>query len=140
MVWMIDKPGRSGLNSDYSRAAIGSRGRIMVRVQPQHSLGSDEDQPGYAITIADTGPGIAPENRGRMFTMFFTTKGEQGTGMGLWLVRFMVEKHGGRIRYRSRTAAETDKPGTIFNIWIPLEPTTIDTSTAAHAVTPAAMT
>jgi len=116
-------------------AAIGSQGRILVRVQPRHSSGIDGDQPGYSITIADTGPGIAPENRGRLFTMFFTTKGEQGTGMGLWLVRSMVEKQGGWIHFRSRTAAETSQHGTIFNIWIPLEPTVLRDSAAAPADT-----
>jgi signal transduction histidine kinase len=116
-------------------AAIGSQGRSLVRVQPRHSSGIDGDQPGYSITIADTGPGIAPENRGRLFTMFFTTKGEQGTGMGLWLVRSMVEKQGGWIHFRSRTAAETSQHGTIFNIWIPLEPTVLRDSAAAPADT-----
>lgn len=117
-------------------AAIGSRGRILVRVQPRRSL-TNQGQPGYSITIADTGPGIAAENRLRLFTLFFTTKGEQGTGLGLWLVRSMVEKQGGRIHFRSRTAAECEKPGTIFNIWIPLEPTPlntpVDTEKLAHA-------
>jgi signal transduction histidine kinase len=118
-------------------AAIGSRGLIMVRVQPRRSP-VNMGQPGYSITIADTGPGIEPNNRPRLFTLFFTTKGEQGTGLGLWLVRSMVEKQGGRIHFRSRTAAECDQPGTIFNIWIPLEPTPLSTPAAAdrlsHAV------
>ncbi len=121
-------------------AAIGSRGRIMVRVQPRHSLVNNTGQPGYSITIADTGPGIEPKNRSRLFTMFFTTKGEEGTGMGLWLVRSMVEKQGGRIRFRSRTAAESHKPGTIFNIWIPLEPAPISAPAAADSFAPMAVT
>jgi len=117
-------------------AAIGSRGRIIVRVQPRESLG----QPGYSITIADTGPGINPKHRPQLFTMFFTTKGDEGTGMGLWLVRSMVEKQGGRIRFRSRTAAETDKPGTIFNIWIPLEAAPIATAAATESFSPVTAT
>ena len=120
-------------------AAIGSRGRIMVRVQPRHSQANDTGQPGYSITIADTGPGIEMKNRPRLFTLFFTTKGEQGTGLGLWLVRSMVEKQGGRIRFRSRTAAESGKPGTIFNIWIPLEPAPISTPAAADSFAPMAV-
>ncbi len=78
-------------------------------------------RPGYSITVADNGSGIRPEDRTRLFTLFFTTKGEQGTGLGLWLVRSMVEKQGGRIVFRSRTAAESARHGTLFNIWIPLE-------------------
>jgi signal transduction histidine kinase len=106
-------------------AAIGSGGTILVRVQPRHSL-SHLGQAGYSITVADNGPGIERKHRERLFTLFFTTKGESGTGMGLWLVRSMVEKQGGRIRFRSRIAAESPKPGTIFNIWIPLEPAPIN--------------
>ncbi len=134
-------------------AAIGSRGRIIVRVQLRRSpvvnysisgtrngnvAGELEStgQPGYSITIADTGPGINPKHRPQLFTMFFTTKGDEGTGMGLWLVRSMVEKQGGRIRFRSRTAAECDQPGTIFNIWIPLEPAPIATAAATESLSP----
>jgi signal transduction histidine kinase len=115
-------------------AAIGSKGRILVRVQPRRLRAEAGGQPGYSITVADTGPGIELKHRQRLFTLFFTTKGEQGTGMGLWLVRSMVEKQGGRIRFRSRTAAECDKPGTLFNIWIPLEPSPMTTSTASDAL------
>jgi signal transduction histidine kinase len=127
-------------------AAIGSRGRIIVRVQLRHSVGANYGeresmgQPGYSITIADSGPGINPTHRPQLFTMFFTTKGDEGTGMGLWLVRSMVEKQGGRIRFRSRTAAETDKPGTIFNIWIPLEPAPIATAAGTEGLSPVAAT
>lgn len=113
-------------------AAIGNDGRILVRVQPRHQFAqraalkrrsvSRRGQPGYSITIADNGPGVEPENRSQLFTLFFTTKGEQGTGLGLWLVRSMVEKQGGRIRFRSRTAAEGGSTGAVFNIWLPLEP------------------
>jgi signal transduction histidine kinase len=119
-------------------AAIGSDGRILVRVQPRHFIDgkakpsrghrSNYDPelasfglPGYSITIADTGSGIDSTNRSRLFTLFFSTKGEQGTGLGLWLVRSMVEKQGGRIIFRSRTEQECASHGTIFNIWIPLE-------------------
>jgi signal transduction histidine kinase len=120
-------------------AAIGSRGRILVRIQPRRSP-VDVGQPGYSITIADTGPGIDLKDRPRLFTLFFTTKGEQGTGLGLWLVRSMVEKQGGRILFRSRTAAECDKPGTIFNVWIPLEPASIRTNAGAGTFSAIAVT
>jgi signal transduction histidine kinase len=108
-------------------AASRENGRILVRVQPRRSVGNVA---GYSITIADSGHGINPDHRAHLFTMFFTTKGDQGNGMGLWLVRSMVEKQGGRVRLRSRTAAECRKPGTIFNVWIPLEPAPIATSSA----------
>jgi signal transduction histidine kinase len=120
-------------------AAIGSRGRILVRVQPRRSP-ANMGQPGYSITIADTGPGIERKHRERLFTLFFTTKGDLGTGLGLWLVRSMVEKQGGHIKFRSRTAAESAKPGTIFNIWIPLEPAPFTTPDAADTLPSMAVT
>ena len=48
------------------------------------------------ITIADDGPGIAPEVREKLFTPFFTTKA-RGTGLGLSTARRLVEAHGGTL-------------------------------------------
>ncbi len=118
-------------------AASDPQGRIFVRVQPRRSLANEA---GYSITIADDGHGISPDHRPRLFTMFFTTKGDQGTGMGLWLVRSMVEKQGGHIRIRSRTAEECGAAGTILNIWIPLEPAPIATTTTTEGLWPLAAT
>jgi signal transduction histidine kinase len=66
------------------------------------------------IEILDTGPGVPPEIRDRIFEPFFTTKGQsEGTGLGLDLVRRIVKKHGGDIRFESR-------PGrTCFQVRLP---------------------
>jgi signal transduction histidine kinase len=93
-------------------AAIGRDGQILVRAHPANG--------GYSLTVADTGSGIDAVHRARLFSLFFTTKGEHGTGLGLWLVQSLVEKHGGRIRFKSRTAAEARIHGTVFNVWLPL--------------------
>jgi len=129
-------------------AAIGSEGRISLRVQPRHCLSPAcvssfaasaarssrrRGIPGYSITVADNGAGISKADRSRLFTLFFSTKGEEGTGVGLWLVRSMVEKQGGRITFRSRTLAESSKSGTIFNVWIPLEPSPLPSMNSATA-------
>jgi PAS domain S-box-containing protein len=72
---------------------------------------------GVRITIADTGTGIAPEHLGSIFEPFFTTKTDTGTGLGLWVSRELVEKHGGSLRVRSRNT--NPRCGTVFSIFLP---------------------
>ena len=73
--------------------------------------------PGVRITIADTGLGIPPEHLENIFEPFFTTKKDTGTGLGLWVSRELVAKHGGTLRVRSRTSDPLC--GTIFMIFLP---------------------
>ncbi|NCQ33726.1 PAS domain S-box protein [bacterium] len=64
------------------------------------------------ITIEDDGSGIAPENFSRIFDPFFTTKEiGRGTGLGLHIVRSIIESHGGRVAVESRVGS-----GTTFTI------------------------
>jgi signal transduction histidine kinase len=72
---------------------------------------------GIRISIADTGAGIAAENREKIFQPFFTTKGEAGTGLGLWVSRGIVAKHEGTIRFRSNLWP--GHSGTIFAVFLP---------------------
>lgn len=65
------------------------------------------------LRVLDNGPGIPPENLTRIFEPFFTTKAELGTGLGLWVSRQIVEKHGGTI------AVESTPGGTCFTISLP---------------------
>jgi signal transduction histidine kinase len=99
--------------------AMQKNGKLVVRVHPAKDLASDRD--GYRILIADNGPGIPPEARKKLFEAFYTTKGEKGTGLGLWITSQLVHKHGGHIKLRSRHSADA-KSGTIFSVWLPLRP------------------
>jgi two-component system NtrC family sensor kinase len=76
-------------------------------------------QPGRArIEIADTGAGIAEELRDRIFEPFFTTKSEgKGTGLGLSVMYGIVQRHRGRVDYRSVAGR-----GTTFHIELPIVP------------------
>jgi signal transduction histidine kinase len=74
---------------------------------------------GVRITIADTGLGIAPEHLENIFEPFFTTKKDTGTGLGLWVSRELVVKHGGSLRVRSRTSDPLC--GTVFSLFLPVQ-------------------
>jgi len=67
------------------------------------------------IAVADDGPGMPAGVRERLFEPFFTTKGSRGTGLGLPLVRKIVEEHHGRVEVSSVPGA-----GTTFCISIPV--------------------
>ena len=66
------------------------------------------------ISLADGGQGIAQETKQKIFLPFFTTKKDVGTGLGLWVTKSMVEKHGGLIKFRS-----TSGRGTVFTVMFP---------------------
>jgi PAS domain S-box-containing protein len=70
------------------------------------------------VTVADSGPGIEPEIRERVFTPFFTTKTDgTGTGLGLAISRRLVEEAGGEIGFDSHPSR-----GTVFNVALPSSP------------------
>jgi PAS domain S-box-containing protein len=68
------------------------------------------------IEIADSGPGISPRERDRIFNPFYTTK-EGGTGLGLAIAHKIIEEHGGAI-----DVASTPGVGTAFRIVLPVVP------------------
>ncbi len=96
--------------------AVGPGGRIVVHLSSSRDWKRREIS-GVRIVIADSGPGIAPDIRERIFEPFFTTKAERGTGLGLWVVRGIIAKHGGSLRLRTSTAA--GRSGTVFSVFLP---------------------
>jgi len=71
------------------------------------------------VTVLDTGAGIPLGVRRNLFTPFYTTKGEKGTGLGLWVSRGIIEKHEGTIYLRS--SIHPGKSGTAFSVFLPFE-------------------
>jgi signal transduction histidine kinase len=98
--------------------AVPIDGTIRVRVSQAREFNS-KARPGTRVTIADSGPGITPAHRSRIFEPFFTTKKEVGTGLGLWVSKGIVERHGGTIRLRSRTTPGCS--GTVFSVFLPAD-------------------
>lgn len=66
------------------------------------------------IVIRDTGCGMSPETKGKLFNVFFSTKGSKGTGLGLPVTQKIVAEHGGRIDVESQ-----EGQGTTFTICLP---------------------
>lgn len=88
--------------------AINGRGVIDLRIGEQGGKA--------VVTVQDNGRGIKPDNIGKMFTPFFTTKASgEGTGLGLYVSRGIVEAHGGVIR-----AENAPEGGALFTIELPL--------------------
>ena len=74
---------------------------------------------GVMVTIADTGVGMSSEVQRRIFEAFYSTKGNGGTGLGLWVSREIVNRHRGRLRVRS---CDTEgKSWTVFELFLPYQ-------------------
>ena len=61
-----------------------------------------EHGPAMQISVEDDGPGLDPRHTGQIFEPFFTTKRDVGTGLGLWVSKQIVERHGGSIQAEPR--------------------------------------
>lgn len=107
---------RQALSNLISNAidAMPTGGSLCVRVSKSHTWG--HHKPGVRVTVLDTGSGIPPQARKKVFEPFFTTKADVGTGLGLWITKNIVEKHGGNIRFVSGTGLQH---GTVFSIFLP---------------------
>jgi two-component system, NtrC family, sensor kinase len=95
--------------------ALGEGGRITLRASTSRNPLDGSSR--IRITIADNGHGISATALPRIFEPFFTTKGSTGNGLGLWVCKQIIEKHGGSIRARSHTC---DSHGTTFSVVLPV--------------------
>jgi signal transduction histidine kinase len=95
--------------------ALSPGGRLVVAVRPTEDPAGCA---GVAVTVADNGYGMEPETLKRLFHPFVTTKGESGTGLGLWVSKGILDKHHGTIMVRSKPGI-----GTVFRFFLPLDAT-----------------
>lgn len=87
------------------------------------TLTLDRHKGGVRTRVADTGPGIAPAHRRRLFDPFFTTRPD-GAGLGLFSCRRIIQEHAGTIQVRSAAGQ-----GTQFTVWLPQAPQSADSCT-----------
>ncbi|HZL28294.1 MAG TPA: HAMP domain-containing sensor histidine kinase [Acidobacteriaceae bacterium] len=95
--------------------AIDQGGRVTMRASvSRHPLHGNRR---IRITVSDNGGGIQAATLPHIFEPFFTTKGAVGNGLGLWVSRQIVDKHGGSLRVRSCT--QGIHRGTTFSVVLP---------------------
>ncbi|HEY4358905.1 MAG TPA: ATP-binding protein [Acidobacteriaceae bacterium] len=92
----------------------GGRLRVRVSVETCRRTGMRRGR----VSIADTGHGIPAHILPTIFEPFITTKGETGTGLGLWVSHEIVEKNGWSMRVR--TSTRSGCTGTVFSLLMPL--------------------
>ena len=90
----------------------------LIRVRLSSTLAAVTSEAGVRLTVADSGVGIAPTDVPRLFEPFFTTKKDIGTGLGLWVCKSVVERHGGKVRIKSCT--RSGRNGSTFSVFLPL--------------------
>jgi PAS domain S-box-containing protein len=94
-------------------------GRLLVRAHDalDYSARYPDGRRGIRITVADTGTGMSPTVQSRLFEPFYTTKDLNGTGLGLWISAGIVDRHRGRITFRS--TEHPTRHGTVFSLFLP---------------------
>ncbi len=91
----------------------------VIRIAVKDTINFARNQRGVRVVIADSGHGMDQDTITKLFEPFFSTKGENGTGLGLWLSQQIVSKHGGTIRLRSCTSGA--RRGTTFAVFFPFD-------------------
>ena len=89
--------------------AMDYKGTLIVTISQQDN--------NAVVAITDSGQGIPSEIKEQIFTPFFTTKAAgEGSGLGLDIVKKIIDKHDGKIEVDSQV-----EKGTTFSVWLPLE-------------------
>ncbi|GHG15878.1 sensor histidine kinase [Streptomyces zaomyceticus] len=88
-------------------------GTVTIEVAPVRT--GDDGEEGTEVTVSDEGPGIPEESMGRVFTRFWRGSKRGGTGLGLYIVKGVVEAHGGTI-----TVGRGPRGGAEFRFILPV--------------------
>ncbi|MGB6687134.1 MAG: PAS domain-containing protein [Terracidiphilus sp.] len=96
--------------------AMPRNGRILIRLRESCDW-RDRATAGMRVTFCDSGSGMNRATIRRIFEPFFTTKPDTGTGLGLWVVSQLAERHNGHVRVWSWQCAQSN--GTAFSVFLP---------------------
>jgi len=96
--------------------AVGTEGTITLHMRPVDEGGGEAIE----LVVEDDGPGIPAEYTTRIFEPFFTTKQDVGTGLGLWVTKGIVDRHGGSLILGAPAGTGTRK-GAAFTLRLPLK-------------------
>lgn len=117
-----------------ARDAMPDGGELMIATENRVAEESGRSREWVVLTMRDSGIGMPPEVQARMFDPYFTTKGSEGTGVGLATVKAIVQASGGRIEVESEPGR-----GTAISVVFPREATVLVmpsppiVTSAAHA-------
>lgn len=108
------------LTNGLDASSPGSTLRVTLRHEPAIKATPTRNirPEGVTVEVTDHGQGIPPEILDQLFQPFFTTKGEKGTGLGLWVSQGIIQKHGGTIHVDTRT--EGPNHGTTVSVFLPI--------------------
>ena len=112
--------------------AMPERGRLAIRLRPSCDW-RDRSINGMRVTFCDSGTGMSRATLRRVFEPFFTTKHETGTGLGMWVVSQLVERHNGHVRGWSRQGRSAS--GTAFSVFLPFADERVKEDVGDGAVT-----
>ncbi|MFD5765010.1 ATP-binding protein [Streptomyces sp. NPDC127049] len=90
-------------------------GTVTIEVAPRTAGGDGTGEEGTEVTVSDEGPGIPEESMNRVFTRFWRGSKRGGTGLGLYIVKGLVEAHGGTI-----TVGRGPRGGAEFRFILPV--------------------
>ena len=96
--------------------AMPSGGTLKIHVRHIRESGGSH-RSGVLVALLDSGIGMTPDVRRHIFEPFFSTKGEKGSGVGLWVSSGIVQRHEGNIRVHSD--ARPGKSYTCFEVFLP---------------------
>lgn len=116
---VLSTPGelRQVLANLVGNAIDAMRGGGRLRIRISGCTKTARERPAVRLTVGDTGTGIPPNVLPTIFEPFVTTKGDTGTGLGLWVTAEIIKKNAWTIRVRSNRIP--DRSGTVFSIVIP---------------------